>query len=1222
MGPSRGAVRHDLSRIGARMCAIRIEGAETEVNGGEFKGGLMVIHGNHPEALRDVLVAWMKRHPLAPLESEPILVHSNGIAQWLKLALAADEAAGGCGIAAALEALLPSRFVWQAYRAVLGRDAVPEMSPFDKPLLVWRLMRLLPALLERVEFAPLARFLADDADLRKRHQLAERLADLFDQYQMYRADWLAAWGAGEDVLLTARGGREALPVAQAWQPALWRALLDDVGEAGAGSGRAAVHTRFLAAVSRMRDAPRPSALPRRVMVFGISSLPAQTLEVLAAVAHWSQVLLAVHNPCEHYWADIVADKDLLRASRSRHARRAGMPEVLAEEALHLHAHPLLAAWGKQGRDFIGLLDEHDVGEARERYASRFAEVGTRIDLFAPHGEDSLLHQLQDDIRDLRPLAETRARWPAVDPATDASIRFHVAHGPQREVEILHDQLLAAFNADATLRPRDVIVMVPDIDAYAPHIQAVFGLLDAEDPRFIPFTVADQGLRHHDPLLNAVDKLLGLPQSRVAVSDVLDLLEVPALRARFGIAEDDLPLLHRWVRGANIRWGLHADQRASLGLPDGAEQNSWRFGLRRMLLGYAVGRATDPATDTDEAWQGIEPYDEIGGLDAALVGPLATLVERLDAAWRSLREPTGVEDWCRRLRGLLADFFDPADAAGAYTLQRLESALQAWQEACAAAGLAEALPLSVVREHWLAQMDDAGLAQRFFAGAVTFATLMPMRAIPFRHVCLLGMNDGDYPRTRAPTDFDLMGRDWRPGDRSRREDDRYLFLEALLSARERLHLSWVGRSIHDNSARPPSVLVGQLRDHLAAGWRLAGQDGFDAGDKLLAALTVEHRLQPFSPDYFPAEPAATPLFTYAREWHETRGGRDGLAAQAPAAAPLAPLDEAEPLTLRELADFLKEPAKVFLRRRLGVYFEQPDPAAADHEPFALDGLQNWQLQDELIAAQLEALARGDAREAALARALARIERRGELAPGRFATLMQAALAEPMADLFERYAQALAEWPEAVEPDEEVVFEHRAGSVGLVVADRLGGLRRNAAGARGRPVLESGSVIEDGKYRRDKLVGHWVAHVAGHLAGAPLSSRIVSKAGDAPINPLPPEAAQQYFRRLLEAWQEGLTRPLPLAVKTAFAWIGKGGRHDTPKDGDAGRAARIAFDGDGFKSKGERAYSAYLARAWPDFDALWADGEFARLADALLRPLYDAVGTPKGSKADAAVRGHDA
>ena len=516
------------------------------------------------------------------------------------------------------------------------------------------------------------------------------------------------------------------------------------------------------------------------MVFGISSLPRQSLEVLAGMARWTQVLMCVHNPCEHYWADIVADKDLLRAERTRQRRRDGMPADLSEESMHLHAHPLLAAWGKQGRDFIGLLDEHDDEAARAGYLGASMPSARRIDLFDASGETgSLLEQLQDDIRDLRPLAETRTRWPEVPSTGDDSIRFHIAHSPQREVEILHDVLLAAFNADATLTPRDIIVMVPDIDTYAPHIQAVFGLIDRDDPRYIPYSVADQGQRATEPLVQALEKLLDLPRSRLAVSDLLDLLEVPALRRRFGIAAQDLPRLHRWIRGANIRWGLHAEQRASLDLPtqpDAHAQHTWLFGLRRMLLGYAVGAGAD-------AWQGIEPFDEIGGLDAALLGPLVQLIETLDATWRTLREPATVADWCARLRTLMADFFDADDSGDAYTFMQLDTALQEWQEACDEAALSEKLPLSVVGEYWLSRLDEGGLSQRFFAGAVTFATLMPMRAIPFRHVCLLGMNDGDYPRQRQPMDFDLMGRDYRPGDRSRREDDRYLFLEALLSARD-------------------------------------------------------------------------------------------------------------------------------------------------------------------------------------------------------------------------------------------------------------------------------------------------------------------------------------------------------------------------------------------------------------------------------------------------------
>ncbi|MDL4861376.1 exodeoxyribonuclease V subunit gamma, partial [Halomonas elongata] len=343
--------------------------------------GFMVVHGNRLEDLRDLAVTWMRSHPLTPLEDETILVQSNGISQWLKLALAADDPQGS-GVAAALDVTLPARFLWQAYRSVLvhrdGEGAVPPESPLDKPRLIWRLMRLLPALLDDPLFAPLSRFLADDDDLRKRHQLAERLADLFDQYQVYRADWLSAWAEGRDELIDARGQAKPLAEDQRWQPTLWRRLRDDIGEDGLSSSRAWVHTRFLEACRGLTPETRPSGLPRRVVVFGISSLPRQTLEALAAIARVSQVILCVHNPCRHYWADIIEHKDLLRAARKRQQRRPGMPIELDDTQLHLHAQPLLAAWGKQGRDYLRLLDEFD---DQESYRARFEAESLRIDLF-------------------------------------------------------------------------------------------------------------------------------------------------------------------------------------------------------------------------------------------------------------------------------------------------------------------------------------------------------------------------------------------------------------------------------------------------------------------------------------------------------------------------------------------------------------------------------------------------------------------------------------------------------------------------------------------------------------------------------------------------------------------------------------------------------------------------------------------------------------------------
>lgn len=1135
----------------------------------ELTPGLMVVHGNRLEELRELAVAWMQRYPLAPLENEVVLVQSNGIAQWLKLALAEQQ---GCGIAAAMQVELPARFLWQSYRAVLGGDAIPRESPLDKAPMTWRLMRLLPGLLDGEVFAPLRRFLEDDGDLRKRHQLAERLADLFDQYQVYRADWLADWAAGRDRLRTSRGGMKALDEAALWQPALWRALLADVGDEQLAESRAGVHPRF---VERLRSVERrPRGLPRRVVVFGISSLPAQTLEALAALARFSQVLLCVHNPCRHHWGDIVPDQDLLRHQYRRHARKAGMAAGLSADELHQHAHPLLAAWGKQGRDYINLLDMHD---DPEHYRERFATLGQRVDLFAPGDTGHLLGQLQDDILELRTLGETRAAWPPLDPARDRSLRFHIAHSAQREVEILHDQLLARFSADPTLRPREIIVMVPDVNAYAPHIQAVFGQYAQDDPRWIPFTLADQGQRGCEPLLIAVEHLLKLPEGRLTVSEVFDLLDVPALRARFGIDEGELPTLHRWIEGAGIRWGLDAERRAALGLPEGLEQNTWRFGLRRMLLGYAVGRGA--------AYAGIEPYDEIGGLDAALIGPLVALLDAIDTLHRRLAKPAAAQQWGETLRGLLADFFCAQSERDETLLGQLGEALDDWLALCAGVGLIEPLPLGVAREAWLGALDQGRLSQRFLAGAVNFCTLMPMRAIPFRLVCLLGMQDGDYPRSATPLDFDLMAGDYRPGDRSRREDDRYLLLEALLAAREQLYVSWVGRSIRDNSERPASVLVGQLRDHLASGWTLAGD-----GD-LLGALTTVHPLQPFSRDYFAeVDPA---LFSYAREWaalHRPAGTE--AAGQA-----LPPFQADAPLGLETLQGFLRDPVRHFFTQRLKVHLDEEARAQLDEEPFGLDGLQLYQLRQTLLGAASLALEEGAGQvEPALQATALRLQRSGQLPLAGFGERLREQVLAPLPAQVQRYRALCALWPERLQSPRALQFEH----AGVELDGWLGGLRtRGADGELARIELQPGALKDKKgkalKWRR--LLGAWVAHVAAAACGLRLTSLLVGEDLSLRLAPVEPERARGILRGWLEGYAAGLNAPLPVALDTAIAWLSAG---DEEK---AARAACETYEG-GYQRTGEVEKSASLARQYPDFAALTADGDFQAWSQDLYQALLQA------------------
>lgn len=1135
--------------------------------------GFIVAHSNRLEELRELVVQWTKINPLHALENEHILVQSNGIAQWLKLALADDN---GCGIAAGLQIGLPARFLWQIYRQVLGTETIAKSSPFDKAPLTWRLMRLLPRIIDQPVFAPLQHFLGSDPDLRKRYQLSERLADLFDQYQVYRSDWLKDWGQGDDQLRQIDGQPQiSLEKAQArepivaWQAALWRLLIDDIGEDVIHSSRAAVHPRFIAAMQTMDSAP--AGLPRRIIIFGISSLPAQMVEALAAISRFSQVMLCVHNPCQFHWADIVEDKQLLRHEYRRQSRKEGFPEVLSIEQLHQFAHPLLAAWGKQGRDYISLLDQHD---ELDTYQTQFNSHGQRVDIFEDGKVATVLEQLHNDILHLRPLADTQATWPAVNPQSDQSLRFHITHSAQREVEVLHDQLLAHFNADSSLKPRDIIVMVPDINSYAPHIQAVFAQYARDDLRYIPFTLSDQAEQSTEPLLIAMHELLRLPESRLTVSDIMSLLDVPALRSRFAIHEDHLPILQRWLTGAGVRWGLNAKHREDFALPQGLTQNTWDFGLQRMLLGYAMG-------DSD-AYAGIQPYDEVGGLDAALIGPLTHCLDALQELHEQLSTMHPFAEWRSIFLALLEQFFLVEEDTDYLLIQRMREGCEQWYQLCIEAELDEPLTLAVAREAWLSNIDSDHLSQRFLAGSVNFCTLMPMRAIPFRMVCLLGMNDGDYPRVQAPLDFDLMGADYRPGDRSRREDDRYLLLEALLSAREKLYISWVGRSVRDNTERTPSVLIAQLRDHISSGWRLADEQ------PLLDALTTVHPLQPFSQHYFADNNGHSDLFTYAHEW--------SVLHQKPAADSATALPKFVPvskMTPELLQRFLRDPVKFFFTERLKVHLDQAELEVFEDEPFALDGLQRHSLQSELLNAGQHAASDADL-STVLELHSEKLQRSGALPMCAFGEQVRGELIEPLLAQLEHYRALCEAWP--YEEETARIIDLQQGQIHL--EGWLGGLRTavlsdNPAPEYARIELIPGRIHKGKERSWHRLLRPWVQHVLINATGAATQTFIIAQESSIAFARLDPEQAMQIVQSWLECWQSGLNAPIPVALKTAMDFL---------KNQSDGKAKDV-YQG-GFQSVGEVQQSAALARQYPSYADLIADETFAEWAELLYGSLFNA------------------
>lgn len=1115
-----------------------------------IKPGLIILHSNQLEQLSAAVFEWIRRNPLSPLEKDIFLVQSNGVAEWLKISLAENF-----DISAANRIELPGRFLWTIYRSMLGKAEIPSTSSLDKMPLTWRLMRLIPALLQDSDFAPLKQFLAD-GDAERRYQLVSRLADLIDLYQVYRTDWLQDWSQGLDQLRRANG--ELLPLAgdQRWQAKLWRAILADLPESERLLGRVNVHRRFVDAASG-GTAPA-AALPRRVVLFGVSALPRQTLEALSALAHHTQVILAVPNPCQFFWGDIIEGRELFKAQFKRQQLRNQTDlSVVPLEALHAHAHPLLAAWGRLGRDFVRMLDEFDQAEL-----ARSGFSGLKIDLFSEDAGASLLTQMQAAIRDLLPLAE-HPRLPVA--ATDTSVEFHVAHSVQREVEILHDRLLQMFaEAGNTIRPRDVVVMVPDIAQFTPSIRAVFGQYKRTDQRYIPYEIGDVSDRKTNPVMVALDWLLRLPQQRCQQNEVVDLLEVPAIAARFGLNEDDLPVLKTWINGAGIRWGLNQQHRDGLGLGATGEQNSWIFGIRRMLLGYANG--------AQQHYQNIEPYAEVGGLSSTLAGSLAEFVEAL-IVWQSrLTLPQTPLDWAEQGRQLFKTFFAASGENDRVLLARLHESLDSYLNACEQAGFDEVIPLAVFREPWLASIDEATLNHRFISGGVTFCTFMPMRSMPFQMVCLLGMNEGDFPRRTSQVDFDLLALPGmaRPGDRSRRDDDRYLMLEAILAARSRLYISWAGRNIRDNSEQPPSVLVSQLQDYLRAGW-----------DIDLQKHTHAYPMQAFSRAYF-FEGPQRPL-TYAREWgaaylqtqpnEQLTSDLHGTSFQ----------DDVTGLSLKlsQLSRFVRQPVASFFQQRLGVQFADDEQMTGIEEPFNLDALQEYFLNDRLINSG-DVPRSIDDLETALYAKTEQLSREGLLPIGYMGQKWQRLLVTEMMPVQKAWLTLCNLFPD---PAAKLPLQYQFQNI--TVSDWLENLRTD--GQQIVAIMQSASKVCNAskEVRADKVIDIWIRQLLAASQNYAVTFYLVARDASLCMPPLDPAAARATLETLLDLWRKGHEGILPVACKTALALI-------------AGDNPQQIYDG-GYNMSGE-VESPYLARMWPDFSALRAEPDWEDVARRLYEPLF--------------------
>jgi exodeoxyribonuclease V gamma subunit len=1098
-----------------------------------------VHRSNRAERLVEVLCEVVARPLASPFERETIVVQGRGMERWLAMQLA-----GRLGVWANPDFPFPRRLIERAFAAATGDDESAGAA-YEPETMMWAIADLLPQFVARPAFSAIRSYLARDEDGNRRVQLAARIAATFDQYVVYRPAMVLDWegGRGDD-----------------WQAELWRALVARLGP----DHLAARERRFQHAVERARGLP---GLPSRVSLFGLSTLPPLYVRALFALSRLVEVHLFVLSPSREYWAEIRSRREILHQ-----LERAGGDAT--EEDLHLReGNPLLASLGRLGRDFQAVL------EAGGDYVER------DLDLYEDPGRGPMLATLQSDVLNL---VERRGARDPGDDATapalpladdDRSIAVHACHSPMREVEVLHDQLVALFDDIPDLEPRDVVVMTPAIDAYAPLIEAVFGESADARPR-IPYQIADRGVRATDEVVDAFSRLLATLDARMTATDVLDLLRIAAVRRRFDIASDEVDTLRTWVTRAGIRWGIDAAHRAELGQPASAS-NTWRFGLDRLLLGYAM------AGDERRMFAGVLPYDDVEGTSAAALGKLAELCDALFRFHAELRAPRTLARWADDLGRLLVRMI-ASDEDNVDQHTEVRAALAGLAQRSESAGFAEVLPLRTVRAEVVSSLERAVPARGFLSTGVTFCELVPMRAIPFRVVCLLGMNGDAFPRVRRPLGFDLIARRPRRGDRSAREDDRYLFLEALLSARDRLVVTYVGQSVRDNAELPPSVVVSELLDTLGESFVVPVAEGpTDEGlpseraqRALRARVVVRHPLQPFSPRYFRGDPR---LPSYARAYH---GGAESLAGArspvppfVPAPLPLSHSDGDE-LDVDDLVRFFQHPVRAFVQRRLLVILGRDAEPVENREPLVLDSLERWSVGDALLARALRGEPPRDAVESLLAS--------GALPPG-----------TPGACTYEDLL------PEVESIAARALDLAAGGALPVRTIDvRCAGFR--VTGAIDGLVRRGQLAVQFAKIGGKREVGLWIKHLLLACAGEPCESWIVARASDggghAVARLVPPRDAGRRLEELLALYRLGQTTPLPFFPRTSRAYVEA--LREPGRTGDVERAlgaARTEYEGK-FAEKNDP-YTRLVFGGRDPLEVGTGETSFARVACKVFAPLLD-------------------
>lgn len=823
---------------------------------------LKILVSNRLEKLLKTVHEEISKHRKHPLEKISVCVQTAGMQRWLGLKLSEIS-----GISANLDYIFPGALM----KRLVERADSPIWS--DKEELVWKVFNQLHDIEEPV-FETIREYVKDDINSIKTYRLAGRIADTFDQYQVYRPKMVKEW-------LSSKPATD-LKNEDMWQPELFRKTFDKPE-----SCKTTLFDKFI----RNCQSNRVNAeqLGGTIHIFGISVLPPLFMEMLRAASKIIDINFYLLSPTSEYWGDSRSVREIRREERYR--------GKTAEELYIEEKHPLLDNLGMAGRDFFDNLyfsdDEHEVYE-----------------LYETDGDDSVISTIQNEILNLEAGNTNREN--------DNSIVIENCHNPQREVETLYDHLLDSVNSNPDIAPSDILVMIPEIEKYVPYIRSVFDN-PYEERMKIPYSIADISEKMSNRQAGIFLELIRSLRGDFSLHDAMKLMSYDIIADNFNISQADLSEISETLESNGAFWGFD-DEHLKFSGVDTEPTFSWEQALRRIALALAEGESMSVYS--------VASGEGVRFSSAEKLGHLMRFIETASSYAKKMREVSSPSGWCMMLMEIYEDFMGESQSPDESLF--LTKSIGRINEEIIKSGIDRQIPFDPIFERLDKLLTEISGSKGFMSGQVTFCAMLPMRSIPFKHICIIGLNENTFPRQKKSLEFDLIAKKPMAGDRSNRDSDRYLFLETILSARNKLYLSYIGQSERDNSLIPPSTLISELSRHL--------DDRFGITD-----IEKREKLHSFSRDYF----SGGKLFTYSQERFEAANSFNKKECEKQFIEKEIDTEEVTEVSLRDFESFFINPAEMFMKNILGLNTKTEWSTFPETERMTLSPLEKYNIKKRAL-----------------------------------------------------------------------------------------------------------------------------------------------------------------------------------------------------------------------------------------------------------------------------------